>query len=149
MRSAAAIVVCVLFAAAGLLKATQPWWSSGQDLITYLLSTGMFSRWSAPWVAWVTIGSELTASVLLLWPSLRTAGWVLVGGLCAAFAVLHVGSLVLGNVEPCNCFGFQFSTIDARWHHGLMLGVCLGMLGLAYAGVCGPVLRRDPAGGVT
>ena len=118
------VFVSLLFAFSVCAKIVQG------DFADYLLSTGMFPRWSVGLVAVGVFGLEGLASIALVWPRLRRFGWLLVAGLGAAFGVIHVCSAALGNVKPCRCFGVPLSH-DAFWHHVLMTVVCMGLVSAA------------------
>jgi hypothetical protein len=100
------------------------------DFGDYLVSMGMFPRWSIEFVTGGVFGLEIVTSIALVWPRLRRFGWLLVAGLGGAFAVIHIASAALGNVRACRCFGVQLSH-DAFWHHVLMTVVCIGLVSAA------------------
>lgn len=128
-RSWTAWTIAILFATSGVLKAFQPWWEP-QGFGTYLLRTGMFPRASVVFVAWLAISLELAAAVALVWERLRRLGWVLTGGLGAAFLVIHGAALLLGDVPACGCMGFRLSA-GGRWQHAVMSGLCGALVILA------------------
>lgn len=100
----------------------------------YLLSTGMLPAWAVPVVGRGVLAVEALAAILLLWPRLRRWGWVAVGALGAAFATVHVAAAVLGDVEPCRCFGVELAD-NALWSHVGMAVLCAGLVTMAVFGV--------------
>lgn len=100
----------------------------------YLLSTGMLPPWAVPGVGRGVLTAEALAAVLLVWPRLRRWGWVAVGALGAAFATVHVAAAILGDVEPCRCFGVELSH-NALWSHVGMAVLCAGLVTMAVFGV--------------
>lgn len=100
----------------------------------WLGSTGMFPAWAIPAIARGTVALEALTGALLVWPRLRRSGWIITGGLAAAFATIHVASALLGDVKACPCFAVELSH-DAFWSQVGMTGLCLGLLGMACIGV--------------
>lgn len=119
----------------------------------YLLSTGMLPAWAVPVVGRGVLAAEALAAALLVWPRVRCWGWIAVGALGAAFATVHVAAAVLGDVEPCRCFGVELSH-NALWSHVGMAGLCAGLVTMAVFGVrpraqASPGAQRPGAQGVT
>lgn len=119
----------------------------------YLLSTGMLPSWAVPVVGRGVLAAEALAAVLLVWPRLRRWGWVAVGALGAAFATVHVAAVILGDMGPCRCFGFELSH-HALWSHLGMAVLCAGLVMMAVFGVrprpqTSPDVQRLGAQGVT
>jgi len=113
-------VVAVLFGLSAAGKLITP------SLTPWLLSTGMLPRAAVEPVARAVILLELLACVLLLWPRTRRYGWVLAGGLAGALLVIHAASALLGDPDPCPCFGLRLRR--APWlDHVFMAGLCLAV----------------------
>jgi len=121
---AVATAIMVLAAGAKVLRGGfEPW----------LASTGMFPAWAIPAVARAMIGLEVLTAILLVWPRLRRSGWIVAGGLAAAFTTIHVAGILLGDVKPCRCFGVLLSH-DALGSHLGMTALCVTLAAMAFVG---------------
>jgi hypothetical protein len=101
----ATVLMLVAAGAKTLLGGFEPW----------LASTGIFPVWSVSVVTRGTVALEALTGVLLIWPQCRRQGWVIAGGLGAAFATIHAAGILLGNVRPCRCLGIELSRDAAQY----------------------------------
>ena len=120
-------VVAAVFALTAFAKA------SDDTFLHYLADTQMFPLPLVNTVGRGVIVCEVLAALLLLWPRLRTWGWLLVAALSSCFAVFHIFAAVLGDLGPCRCLVIEISH-DRLVSHLVMIALCsLLTLGAALA----------------
>lgn len=119
----AAILMC-----AGSAKGAVP--SPAAEGLTELLRR---SRPVPVWFVRVFAVTEIAAAALLMWPTTRPAGLVVIALFGLVFGGLGVVGVVRGGREPCGCFG-RVTGRPIGWPNvalgGLMLATALALLGL-------------------